>query len=295
VDGAKLRSKVTGRAYAIGKLETPSVAELRSRVRAVGNRIPGDLKVSTITGEARSLHSVDAYAGALFQVASQFNLLEMTAPHVTPDDGVTRYQYDRTQGPACAIACGAATIYRNYFAPVSGGVGQTRGRQIDCLGDLGARLGSDGERLWAMRNGYALCTATGLDGIGRRIGGMGDDERDQLRGTLRVGIQWDAQVTDLQEPRLVSQVFCAALPVAYTAIPAARWEPFARLVLEATYEATICAAALNAARDASNIALLTYVGGGAFGNESKWIEDAIGRSLGLARGFDLDVRLVKFG
>jgi len=29
--------------------------------------------------------------------------------------GVTRYQHDHTQGPACAIACGAATIYRNYF------------------------------------------------------------------------------------------------------------------------------------------------------------------------------------
>ena len=60
-------------------------------------------------------------AGALFQVASQLNLLEMTGPEVTPEDGVTIYQDDRTQGPACAIAAGAATIYRNYFAPVGGG------------------------------------------------------------------------------------------------------------------------------------------------------------------------------
>ena len=46
-------------------------------------------------------------AGALFQVASQLNLLEMTGPEVTPEDGVTIYQDDRTQGPACAIAAGA--------------------------------------------------------------------------------------------------------------------------------------------------------------------------------------------
>jgi transposase len=50
----------------------------------------------------------------------QFNLLEMTSPSVSPEHGVTRYQDDHTQGPACAIAAGAATIYRNYFAPVGG-------------------------------------------------------------------------------------------------------------------------------------------------------------------------------
>src|SRR5437667_12141333 len=80
-------------------------------------------------------------AGALFQAASQFNLLEMVSPTVTPEHGVTRYQHDRTQGPACAIAAGAATIYRNYFAPVGGGYGQTAERQFDGLADLGDALG----------------------------------------------------------------------------------------------------------------------------------------------------------
>ena len=37
---------------------------------------------------------------------------------MTPEDGVTRYKDDPTQGPACAIAAGAATIYRNYFVPI---------------------------------------------------------------------------------------------------------------------------------------------------------------------------------
>ena len=34
---------------------------------------------------------------------------------MTPEDGVTRYKDDPTQGPACAIAASAATMYRNYF------------------------------------------------------------------------------------------------------------------------------------------------------------------------------------
>ena len=64
----------------------------------------------------------------------------MTGPNVTPEDGVTIYQYDRTQGPACAIAAGAATIYRNYFAKVGGAEGQTRKRQLDGLADIGTAL-----------------------------------------------------------------------------------------------------------------------------------------------------------
>src|SRR5215216_2373940 len=90
----------------------------------------------------RAMHRSPEYAGALFQVASQFNLLEMVGPEITPMDGVTRYEGDRTQGPACAIAAGAATIYRNYFAPVAGGQGQTEERQFDGLADIGEALAS---------------------------------------------------------------------------------------------------------------------------------------------------------
>jgi hypothetical protein len=52
------------------------------------------------------MHRSPENAGATFQVASQFNLLEMVSPDVMPEDGVTRYEYDRTRGPACAIAAG---------------------------------------------------------------------------------------------------------------------------------------------------------------------------------------------
>ena len=73
-------------------------------------------------------------------------------------DGVTRCQNDRTQGPACAIAAGAATIYRNYFAPVGGGYGQTAKRQFDGLADLGECSFADGFRVgdvdWDTQGGH---------------------------------------------------------------------------------------------------------------------------------------------
>src|SRR4051812_43978744 len=125
IAGGRLKSLINGKSYRVGELELVSLERLRDRVkREAGPR--GRLKVTVVAGDVRQMHQLPENTGALFQVASQFNLLEMVAPTVTPEDGVTGYQYDRTQGPACAIAAGAATIYRNYFAPVGNRVGQTR-------------------------------------------------------------------------------------------------------------------------------------------------------------------------
>jgi len=55
------------------------------------------------------------------------------------------------------------------------------------------------------------------------------------------------------------------------------------------------AAVLNARRGASNIVLLTSLGGGAFGNDESWIEAAMRRALELTSNFGLDVRLVSYG
>jgi hypothetical protein len=112
---------------------------LRERAAATGTPA-GRLKVRNLTGNVRALHQVPEFAGGLFQVASQFNLLEMMPPGITPEHGVTLYQHDGTQGPACAMAAGAAIIYRNYFVPLDGGMGQTSQRQINALAGLGQAL-----------------------------------------------------------------------------------------------------------------------------------------------------------
>ncbi|WP_257165331.1 hypothetical protein [Bradyrhizobium sp. SRS-191] len=296
-EDGRLTSLVNGKTYLTGRLELPRLSELRTMVQGSAYR-SGRLRVSLVSGDVRTLHLFPEFAGALFQVASQFNLLEMIGPHATPEDGVTIYQSDPTQGPACAIAAGAATIYRNYFVPVGEETGQTCDRQLDALADLGAALrsrlpGNTGE-LWAMTNGYALCTRNGLDTVAALLGVSSPEEIDALRGHLRIGIHSDVELTDATEPMpTVSQAFCSALPVAYGSPAPRYWESFARLILEATYEATIWAAVLNAI-SGSNIVLLTSVGGGAFGNEETWIEDALRRALSLASGFDLDVRLVSY-
>jgi hypothetical protein len=299
VEGRQLRSLINGKCYGIGELELVSLQALRERVQS-SDGLAGHLKTSVVTGDVRHMHRLPENAGALFQVASQFNLLEMTGPEVTPENGVTIYQQDHTQGPACAIAAGAATIYRNYFAPVGGGFGQMEDRQLDGLADLGDALSEALNEpvgsLWKMRNGYALCTRSALDAISALLGKMSRGQVDALRSKLRIGIHSNVAVTDAEgEPRpVVSQAFCSALPVAYSRVPPTHWKPFASLVLEAAYEASMLAAVLNKQRGGSNVLLLTLLGGGAFGNADDWIHGAIRRALTMMSGFALDVRLVSY-
>ncbi|MEP1519048.1 hypothetical protein [Ascidiaceihabitans sp.] len=91
-----------------------------SKVRQAPIRATGPLKVRDVVADVQALHKVPAHAGAVFQVASQFNMLEMMSPRGSPEQGVGTYEHDQTQGPACAIACGAGTVFRNYFVDTSG-------------------------------------------------------------------------------------------------------------------------------------------------------------------------------
>lgn len=300
VEGRDLVSRVSGQRHGIGELELVSLQDLRARAQAVPYA-PGRLRVRVVQGDVRRMHHDMAHAGALFQVASQFNLLEMTGPEITPEDGVTRYRDDHTQGPACAIAAGAATVYRNYFVPVGGGFGQTRERQLDGLAEVGralaAAVGRPVDDLWIMRNGYALCSAEGLVAIDAHLRTADETSVDALRALLRVGVHWQVEVTDASGSvrPTVSQAFCSALPVSYTRIAGAPWAAFARLVLEAAYEATLLAGVLHAQGGGTNVVLLTSLGGGAFGNDERWIDAAMRRALERAIDSDLDVRLVSYG
>jgi hypothetical protein len=126
---------------------------------------------------------------------------------------------------------------------------------------------------------------------------LDDAGRDALRRRLRIGWHRDVEVTDAPgaaRPR-VSQALCSALPLAYSRILSLRWERFARLVLEAAYESTLLAGALNAARGQSDVVLLTRVGGGAFGNEGTWIDDSIAWALQRLEHLRLDVRIITLG
>jgi hypothetical protein len=294
IDGDKMKSLANGKEMIWGALEIPSLAELRARVADIKNP-GGRIHVRELVANVQTLHTDAANAGALFQVASQFNLLEMKCPNCTPEDGIGIYEDDPTQGPACAIACGAGTIYRNYFVPVNGEIGQSRDNQIDCLGEIASALNNSNQRLWKMQNGYAFATRAGLEEISKRLRAANTNELDEIRKLLRIGVQWNTQVTRDECTHTVTQAYCSALPVGYSQHPSELWQPFAALVLEAAYEATLCAAILNLRNTGVHRVFLTLVGGGAFRNQPAWILDALERALRLYADWNLDVVMVSYG
>lgn len=309
-----LTSSVNQRQMIPGQLTTPSLAELRANTKAIAgsldshnNRGP---RLRQIVGDVADLHRDPANAGALFQAASQFNLLEMVSPAVTPEAGISAYESDSTQGPACAVACGAGTIYRAYFVDVDGQQGQTTDRQLNCLADLEAEVtrivGHDQQAPllwtpWKMVNGYAMFRLEDLNRVNRGLTDLDAAHIDHLRSLIRIGVQRNTEVTDaspdLATPgHLVSQAYCAALPVAYNRPPPHHFTSLARLILEAAYEATLHAGVLNAQVSGNPTVFLTLLGGGVFGNTEDWILDAIERALASDRfaGTDLDVVVVAY-
>lgn len=297
LQGQRLTSLVNGNSWDCGRFSAPMLQELRNKyeqqLAQLGQRNSAPrLRLREQVADVLQLHADTTNAGALFQVASQFNMLEMVSPQVTPEQGVGIYGADRTQGPACAIACGAGTIWRNYFMPLAGQTGQTATLQFDALAELGHALGNDKSRLWQMNNGYVQASQQGLEQVAQLLQRADENTRDVLTGMVRIGIQSDTQVTLADCRHQVTQAYCSALPVAYSSHQAESWREFACLILDAAYEATLYAAMQKLLENGQCRVYLTLLGGGAFGNEPEWIMAALRRALLRFAALELDVVIV---
>jgi len=180
MSGSEFVSLVNSEKFSFGTLEIPTLAELKKQNEKIKD-YNAKIQVKEIVADVQELHGQVENSNALFQAASQFNLLEMVNPSVTPEQGIDRYEFDRTQGPACAISCGAGTIYRNYFVELNGQIGQTANNQIDCLDLIGKELENDKLNLWKMQNGYALVNQKGLIAINKKIAQLTESGRENLK------------------------------------------------------------------------------------------------------------------
>ena len=85
------------------------------------------------------------------------------------------------------------------------------------------------------------------------------------------------------------------MPIAYSDIQSIYCEGFARIILEATYEATLYAALINLDKTGCNKVYLTLVGGGAFGNERDWILESLSKAIKKFKNTPLEVGIVSYG
>lgn len=301
-----------GLQFQAGTFHTPRLEELRAHAAATESEIQrilgdGELTVSEEVGDVAEMHTFAENRFALFQAASQFNALEHTSEWGIPENGFTCYSQDMTQGPACATACAPGLVVRNYFAfgPTEG---QTTERQVLNLADVEKVLDNKEKEYFGVLSGYTISSDESLVALTEVL----KDENlcEVIKSNLRIGVQQDTEVVASRfggrryegaEPgmQLVTQAYCSAVSVSYSGCDALLWEPFARLILEAAYEATFHVAIENVLRHpeepGARKVFLTALGGGVFGNEMSWIQDAMRKAFDKFKKLNLEVILVSYG
>jgi hypothetical protein len=273
----------------------------------------GKVTLSHIVNDIIKLHKNPKYDRATFQVASQFNCLEMCNPGVTPEDGITIYQNDNSQGPLCAICTPAGLVYREYLydwktnltgtnkfesSGFNGSIGQNKEKQID--NSLNARriIYDKCGVFGYFQNGYLFYTNGELNKINVGLSGVTKKAmnlRRQIRESIDVGVHTKLGVCidGMKYKHSVNHVYCSGLPINYNNGTYPKlWEGLSEIFLESAYENTLSVACLN--NIDNNPCFITMVGGGAYGMNKKQINRAIKRAciLTAKKGGQLNVFLV---
>lgn len=191
-------------------------------------------------------------------------------------------------------------MYRNYFVEVpvrdedgnqtGTQEGQTAAHQIDNIFEVSKAIGNiPNYQYFEMTNGYTISSYAGLSMLTKKLESL---DREAIKAELRVGVQADCQVTStswgedlINDPtHTCTQIFVSACSCSYSPkTDKEQWAPFASLILEASYEATLWAAVIHALKHKDDprarVVFLCLVGGGVFGNDLNWIKDAINMAI----------------
>lgn len=265
----------------------------------ISESMPGGKVIfENIAGNIKDIHANSALSSrATIQVASQLNCLEMATPNHTPEMGITIYQYDKTQGPVCAVSAPAGLVYRNYLHYG----GQTLYNQIDMATELLQYLKTlDPTITWIMQNGYLMFNnEEQLRKINRALA-SNQNHRKEARKTIQSGSHTNQGVfvSEATNNHLVNHVYCSGLPISYNNLPPNLWDGLAELFLEAMYENTLFQACINNIESGENKpCYLTKIGGGVFGMKDSQIIRAIQRACNIIarKGLQLNVKIVHYG
>lgn len=273
----QIQNVYTGQRFEAGNFSVHSLQDIAEPINSDINTLP-QFEVHVRTSHA-GLPSVDvanlqaqAKSGTLFQVASNFNCVEVAHPSVHPDGGrfVTNLAVDSTQGPAASASGGVSAITRvhaPFYDPNinSNDWGQTIHRQVELLGHpLVAPH-------FPVTNGKLIFHGTeptdyNPDALFKHI-------RMGLHRRVRpyFGLRRPPFMEYFENPPSIDQVFVAALNYRAPKPYAHHLESKAKMLLKAAYHGTYHAAI----QCENSQMVLTLIGGGSFANPPAYIASAI--------------------
>lgn len=332
IDLENISFKINDKSFAVGdfsclplpalKEKTKKLGQYNNSTKLIYQYIPGDISeiISKITEDDI----------VVVQAASQFNLLEMRAPEITPANGITGYITDNTQGPRVALSSPAGTLFRNYA--VWNGTSQINTQINTLIGvmkELGLELSgnydSNGDGSapaeigqYSYVNGYLYINPFSIQDAIKL-----PTFQKKMDDNLRVGIQWNTP--SIHNPNIkLCQVYSSGLPLdrylklidrgcMIKGIPGITDDihinkflvvmekeyyplikPFAIALLASTFKCTLQAGVLHALRHGkqSCTVYLTPVGGGVFKNPHEWIQEGLLIALKDFKNFPLKVKMV---
>jgi hypothetical protein len=209
-------------------------------------------KINFINEDIMVLQADPEFNHATFQIASNFNCLESKGRLQKPSDGIQMYVYDKTQGPAASISCGASTLVRNYFLPSVNLLSKT---PIRVINGYPIMLDNDSEEImnynWDDLTNYSI-------GVGKDFEVITDGKR-----IIRPNSQF------------VNQAFCSELSFGYEVSNTEFHHKISANIMRANTAMTIAAAI----EMHSDKCVLSPCGLGSFANKcenvAKGIKDAI--------------------
>lgn len=273
----KILNLSTQQIYQTGEFRLKTLGELRKATATPDpNRAPGTLHLLLSENDPSSLdigrlQSLPRFRKALFQVASNFNALELMSPHdQRAMTEIGNYTLDRTQGPFASISAAPGLIARHYYAfespnrPPDTWRQKYDGAQIEMLKATALRV----------TNGYVTLDKDALAYI--------LDPED-----IAVVVHRDIQVTFGQTAgsqhlrvsdteQTIDQVFTATLDLGsrqthFVHEHRAEVARLAKSLLRAAYESTLLAAVEGKRKEV----VLTLIGGGVFQNPTEWIVETL--------------------
>lgn len=224
------------------------------------------------------------FDGATFQVASNFNCLEVPSHSRSAADGISGYAIDYTQGPACVTPTPGGVMYRNYFVPVGGCVGQIE-KDVNLLEKCpievvhGKAIIRHPENLpefdWADEENYQV--------------GVHENMELTLKRAHRM------TYVDAEPGRMVHHVLASSFSLHNYVRPAEKVMEIVGHMLKSEYKTTLLAATDHSirypSRSGSRKCVLTLIGGGVFLNPLPLVCGAIEANEELIVGSGLDVYL----
>jgi hypothetical protein len=260
----------------------------------------GIVSISNIIADIKDLHKKVEIDQSTIQVASQLNCLEIVNPNVKPEDGITIYQNDKTQGPICVMCTPAGIAYRNYLYDN----GQKVDKQIDMSRELLYFLQSYDKSInWQVINGYLFVENIEMLKKINLLLLQDQDIRRIARRKILAGIHNNLgiYIDNKSYDHHVNHVLCSGIPISYHQNELNNtllWDGLAELFLEAYYEITLLITCYNNIQSGLNKpCYLTKVGGGVFGMKKNMIIRAINRACNIVKnlGYSLTVYLVHYG